>query len=178
MATIDADQCPIDGEAVLLGSATLEGEKSFMQQAIAEAEEGVLSGGGPFGAVVVKDGEVVAFAHNEVVPSLDPTAHAEVNAIRKACKKLKTFSLEGCVLYTSCYPCMMCHAAIHWARIGRVFYGNSALDAQGIGFDDVAIWDDLLKPSEGRLVQYSSLCAEEAKVTFQKWEENLAFERY
>jgi guanine deaminase len=116
----------------------------FMAIAIAEARRGIRSGdGGPFGAVVVRDGVVVARAHNQVVRANDPTAHAEMQAIRAACRTLGTFDLSGCTIYTTCEPCPMCFAAIHWARIDGVVYGASRADAAAVGFDDAAIYDVL-----------------------------------
>ncbi len=115
-------------------------DMKFMEMAIEEAQKGIESGdGGPFGAVIVKDGNVIAKGHNEVVSSNDPTAHAEITAIRKACKKLGTFSLQGCILYCTGEPCPMCFSAIHWARIERVYYCCKKSVASQIGFDDTEI---------------------------------------
>jgi len=120
----------------------------YMSVAVAEATAGVERGhGGPFGAVVVRDGEVVGRGHNEVVTHTDPTAHAEIIAIRAACRALGSFDLSGCELFTTCEPCPMCYAAAWWARISRIHYGCSRDDAAAIGFDDAAIYDDL----EGRI---------------------------
>jgi tRNA(Arg) A34 adenosine deaminase TadA len=111
--------------------------RKFMQLAIQLSEQNVDQGkGGPFGAVVVKDGKVIAKSANKVTSSNDPTAHAEVSAIRAACKKLKTFDLSGCVIYTSCEPCPMCLGAIYWARLDKIYYANTKVDAAAIGFDD------------------------------------------
>lgn len=116
----------------------------LMQAAIAEAADGLAAGeGGPFGAVVVRDGVVIAGGHNQVVGLNDPSAHAEVQAIRAACRALGTFDLSGCEIYATCEPCPMCFAAIHWARLGRVVFGASRGDAAAIGFDDAAIYDVL-----------------------------------
>lgn len=116
----------------------------LMQVAIAEARAGLAAGdGGPFGAVVVRDGVVVAGGHNQVVGLNDPSAHAEVQAIRAACRALGTFDLSGCEIYATCEPCPMCFAAIHWARLDRVVFGASRGDAAAIGFDDAAIYDVL-----------------------------------
>ncbi len=112
----------------------------FLQLAVQESDNSIKKGSSPFGAVVVKDGVVVAKAHNTVVPNCDPTAHAEVNAIRKACKKLGTFDLSGCVLYTSCEPCPMCMAAITWANIKKVFFAADRNDADKIGFRDACMY--------------------------------------
>lgn len=127
-----------------------------MQVAIDEALRGVTAGdGGPFGAVVVKDGEVIARGHNNVVRTHDPTAHAEVTAIRGACAALGRFDLHDCELYTTCEPCPMCYAAAWWARIPVIYYGCSRDDAGRIGFDDAAIYDDLggRIPRQVRMVQ-------------------------
>ncbi|MFW5826084.1 MAG: nucleoside deaminase [bacterium] len=123
-----------------------------MQAAIAEAFSGVEQRhGGPFGAVVVHGGEVIARGHNQVVTRNDPTAHAEIVAIREACRRLATFDLSDCELYTTCEPCPMCYAAAWWARLGKIHYGCSRRDAAAIGFDDEAIYDDLEGRSERRI---------------------------
>ena len=109
-----------------------EQDKTFMREAIRLADESVKNGGGPFGAVIVKDGEIVAGSANSVTIDNDPTAHAEVNTIRKACRKLGTFDLSDCVIYTSCEPCPMCLGAIYWAHISRIYYGNTKKDAAAI----------------------------------------------
>ncbi|VDP26451.1 unnamed protein product [Heligmosomoides polygyrus] len=122
-------------------------DHEHMQTALDEACSGVEAGdGGPFGAVVVRDGKVIATGHNMVLVSNDPTMHAEVTAIRNACKKLGTFDLSGCVLYTSCYPCPMCMGACLWARFDAIYYGASAEQAAEIGFDDKAFHDFLKNP--------------------------------
>ena len=115
-----------------------------MQKAVKSAIKGVNKGdGGPFGAAIVKDGETISVAHNEVVKTNDPTMHAEINAIRKASKKLKTFDLSGCKLYTTCMPCPMCLAAIKWANIRKVYYGTTSQDAHAIGFRDDIFYGEL-----------------------------------
>ena len=116
--------------------------KKFLDMAIRESEKSVRMGSSPFGAIVVRDGVVIARAHNTVVQKNDPTAHAEVNAIRSACRKLGTFDLSGCDLYTSCEPCPMCAAAIVWANISRVYYAANRNDADKIGFRDECIFDN------------------------------------
>lgn len=116
--------------------------KKFLDMAIAESEKSVKCGSSPFGAVIVRDGVVVARAHNTVVPKNDPTAHAEVNAIRSACRKMKTFDLSGCDLYTSCEPCPMCRAASVWANISHVYYAADRNDADKIGFRDKRMFDN------------------------------------
>ncbi len=143
----------------------------FMRMAIDLAENNVTQGqGGPFGAVIVKDGMVVARSANRVVPTNDPTAHAEVSAIRLACQELGTFSLEGCVIYTSCEPCPMCLGAIYWARIDHIYYANTKADAAAIGFDDKFIYDELDLPMENRKLPVLQLMRDEALQAFKLWE--------
>ena len=144
--------------------------EKFMRRAIELSIESVETGGGPFGAVIVKDGEIVAESSNRVTQNNDPTAHAEVSAIREAGKKLNTFDLEGCEIYTSCEPCPMCLGAIYWAHLDRMYYGNTKTDAKNIGFDDSFIYDELeLKPQDRRLKSEQKL-HNEAIVAFQNWE--------
>jgi guanine deaminase len=148
----------------------MQGNPQFMQQAIALATENVTSGrGGPFGAVIVKDGKVIAAAANKVTLSNDPTAHAEITAIREACAALGTFSLEGCELYTSCEPCPMCLAATYWARCAAIYYGCVAKDAARAGFDDAFLYDEMKKPMAERSIPITNLCGEEAWGAFQAW---------
>ena len=145
----------------------------FMARAIQLSLENVRSGrGGPFGCVVVKDGKVVAEGVNQVTVMNDPTAHAEVLAIRQACQKLHCFELRGCDLYTSCEPCPMCLGAIYWARIGKVYFGNLAEDAAKIGFDDSAIYGELTQPHLEREIPMIQMMREEALAAFRAWEEN------
>ena len=127
--------------------------------------------GGPFGAVVVKDGQIIARGFNQVTSTHDPTCHAEVDAIRKACKELGTFQLDGCDLYTSCEPCPMCLGAIYWARPARVFYGNTKADAAAIGFDDQFIYEELDRPMENRKLPMTQLLHDEALAGFRAWTE-------
>jgi len=148
-----------------------EKDKEMMREAIRLANESVKNGGGPFGAVVVKDGEVVAGSANSVTVDNDPTAHAEVNAIRKACRKLGTFDLTGCTIYTSCEPCPMCLGAIYWAHIERIYYGNNRKDAREIDFADDFIYDELEKPLENRSVPIIPMLRDEALETFRLWSE-------
>lgn len=116
----------------------------YMKMAVAEAKKGIHNGhGGPFGAVIVKDGKVISRGHNHVVVNNDPTCHGEIDAIRKACKKLKTFDLTGCELYTTGYPCPMCFAAILWSNIGKVYYGCNTTDTEIIGFRDKKFEEDI-----------------------------------
>jgi len=143
--------------------------KKFMRKAIALSIENINNGGGPFGAVIVKDGKIIAKGVNRVTANTDPTAHAEVNAIRKASKKLKTFDLAGCEIYTSCEPCPMCLGAVYWAHLDKMYYGNSKADAKNIGFDDSFIYDEIdLKPEE-RQILTTQLIPEEAIVAFNAW---------
>ena len=148
-----------------------EQDKAFMREAIRLANESVENGGGPFGAVIVKDGEIVAESSNSVTLDNDPTAHAEVNAIRKACQKLGTFDLSGCVVYTSCEPCPMCLGAIYWAHLDRIYYGNTRKDAADIDFADDFIYEEIDKPLHKRLVPFVSLLHDEAIHTFRIWSE-------
>ncbi|MFN8354724.1 MAG: nucleoside deaminase [Spirosomataceae bacterium] len=142
----------------------------FMQQAIALSHQGMDEGkGGPFGAVIVKDGVVVGKGHNSVTSTNDPTAHAEVVAIRDACQRLGTFHLTGCELYTSCEPCPMCLGAIYWARPDRVYYANTREDAAAIGFDDAFIYDEVPLPLDQRKIKMIPLGREEALRAFEKW---------
>ena len=150
----------------------MEPKKEYMQEAIKLSIEKMQAGfGGPFGAVVVKDGKIIARGFNNVTSSNDPTAHAEVDAIRKACKELGTFQLDDCELYTSCEPCPMCLGAIYWARPKVVYYGNTKIDAANIGFDDQFIYDEIEKPLAGRSIPMIQFMAEEALDGFKKWEE-------
>lgn len=141
----------------------------FMRQAIELAVENVKNGGGPFGAVVVKDGQVVATGANRVTPNNDPTAHAEVMAIRAACTKLGTFDLSGCVLYTSCEPCPMCLGAIYWAHIDKIYYGANQHDAAEADFDDSFIYRELeLEPGK-RHKPVENILHDEALAPFNLW---------
>ena len=125
--------------------------------------------GGPFGAVIVKDGRIIGEGWNQVTSGNDPTAHAEVVAIRAACKALGNYRLEGCEIYTSCEPCPMCLAAIYWARLEHVYYANSRKDAAAIGFDDDLLYREISLPEEKRALPASRLLAEEAKEVFDSW---------
>lgn len=143
---------------------------AFMRHAVRLSAEQMREGrGGPFGAVVVKDGKVIAEGWNRVTSSNDPTAHAEVTAIRLACVALQDFSLRGCDIYTSCEPCPMCLAAIYWARIDRVFFANSREDAAAIGFDDAHIYGEVSKPVEDRVIPTIRLTLPEAEAVFDEW---------
>ena len=142
----------------------------FLRRAIALATENVLRArGGPFGAVVVHEGRIVGEGANAVTATYDPTAHAEVNAIRAACRKLGTFVLSGCELYTSCEPCPMCLAACYWARIDALYYGCSAADAAQAGFDDAFLYAEFQKDRESRTLPVRQMLAEEARASFEAW---------
>jgi guanine deaminase len=144
----------------------------FMARAIHLAIENVRSGqGGPFGAVIVKDGGIMAEGVNQVTSSNDPTAHAEVLAIRQACQKLGLFELKGCELYTSCEPCPMCLGAIYWARLSRVYYGGFAADASEVGFDDSFIYREITQPHPQRRIPMIQMMREEALAAFRAWAE-------
>lgn len=133
--------------------------------------DNVRCGGGPFGALVVKDGKVVAEGVNRVTADNDPSAHAEVVAIRKACRALGNFQLAGCDLYTSCEPCPMCLGAIYWARPARVFYGGTAGDAAAAGFDDAFIYEELKRPQETRRIPMTGILRDEALAIFLAWKQ-------
>lgn len=138
--------------------------------AIQLATDNVVHGrGGPFGAVVVKDGEVIATGANQVTASNDPTAHAEVVAIRNACQALGSFQLTGCEVYTSCEPCPMCLAALYWSRCQSIFYGNNAADAAQAGFDDSFLYEEVSRPLTERAIPIRQLLAQEARTSFQVW---------
>jgi guanine deaminase len=149
-----------------------EEQNPFMARAIELSLDNVRSGrGGPFGAVVVKKGEIIAEGVNQVTLLNDPTAHAEVVAIREACRKLATFELTDCKIYTSCEPCPMCLAAIYWARIERVYFGNSAQDAANAGFDDSFIYREIAKPASQRAIPMIPLMRQQALAAFRAWQE-------
>ncbi len=144
---------------------------AFMARAIQLAIENVRSErGGPFGCVVVKDSNVIAEGVNQVTATNDPTAHAEVLAIRQACQKLRSFELRGCDLYTSCEPCPMCLSAIYWARIDKVYFGSLAEDAAKAGFDDSAIYREIAQSITQRKIPMLQMMREEALAAFQAWE--------
>jgi len=143
-----------------------------MARAIQLSIDNVHSGrGGPFGAIIVKDGAIVAEAANQVTCTNDPTAHAEVLAIREACKSLGVFDLEGCEIYTSCEPCPMCLGAIYWARLSRVYFANAAADASRIGFNDSLIYRELAKPLSQRAIPMVQTMREDALAAFRAWED-------
>lgn len=148
-----------------------EAKKEFMSKAIElsiiGSQYGV--GQGPFGAIVVKKGKIVGQGHNKVVATNDPTAHAEVVAIRDACKNLGTFELSDCEIYTSCEPCPMCLSAIYWARIEKIYYGNTRDDAAAIGFDDAFIYNEIPLPLSERKIAIEPLSRDEAQEAFMLW---------
>ncbi len=147
--------------------------EKFMRLAIQLSEENVTKAlGGPFGAVIVKDGKLIAKSSNKVTTTLDPTAHAEVAAIRLACKKLKTFDLSGCVVYTSCEPCPMCLSAIYWAHIDKIYFANTKNDAHQIGFDDQFIYDELALPMNDRKLVIQQILRDEAQGAFRLWDQS------
>jgi len=140
-----------------------------MQEAVNTANENIKNGGGPFGAVIVKDGKIIANTGNSVTNDNDPTAHAEMNAIRKACQVLNTFDLSGCEIYSSCEPCPMCLSGINWAHIDKVYYANTKDDASDIDFDDAFIYDEINKPYLERKIPFIKMDNTEAIKTFQTW---------
>ncbi|MCB9034663.1 MAG: nucleoside deaminase [Chitinophagales bacterium] len=147
-----------------------EKDQYYMSRAIQMAAKGMNSNaGGPFGCVIVKDDEIIAEGHNCVTSTNDPTAHAEVVAIRMACKKLNTFQLDNCIIYTSCEPCPMCLGAIYWARPKMVFYACTKEDAAKINFDDQFIYNELDKDISNRNIQFIKIMQEEAIPVFEQW---------
>lgn len=147
-----------------------QNNEKFMRMAIQLSEQNVEQGsGGPFGAVIVKEGMVIARSANKVVPQKDPTAHAEISAIRLACKELDTYNLEGCVIYTSCEPCPMCLGAIYWTRLDKIYYANTKADAAAIAFDDQLIYEEINRPPAERKLPAVQLLREEAQIAFKKW---------
>jgi len=151
----------------------MQGNPIFMQQAIDLATQNVLTGaGGPFGCVIVLHGQVIATGSNCVTSHNDPTAHAEITAIRAACQKLNSFQLTECEVYTSCEPCPMCMAALYWSRCATVYYGNTAADAASIGFDDDFLYKELAKPLPDRGLPIHNLLRKEAFVSFATWRDS------
>ena len=149
----------------------MEKDEYFMSRAISLAQHGMdRNAGGPFGAIVVCDGEIIGEGFNQVTSTNDPTAHAEVTAIREACRKLGSFQLDGCTIYTSCEPCPMCLGAIYWARPARVLYACTREDAAKIGFDDQFIYEEMEKRADEREMKIVSFMREEALKVFENWE--------
>jgi len=146
-------------------------DEDFLRKAIELSVNNVKNGGGPFGAVVVKDGRIVSTGFNQVVELNDPTAHAEVMAIRKAAANLNSFDLSGCVIYSSCEPCPMCLSAIYWARIEKIFFGAGKEEAARYGFDDLWIGEELKKNIEERAIPMVRLLSGEALKAFEDWKD-------
>ena len=147
--------------------------KEFMIEAIKKAQENIATGkGGPFGAVVVRDGKIISAVGNRVTSTNDPTAHAEVVAIREACKKMDTFDLTGCEIYASCEPCPMCLGAIMWARIDKLYFAADRKDASRAGFDDEVFYTELALPVEKRSLKPTQMMREEANEVFERWIED------
>ncbi len=145
-------------------------DKDIMRRAIEIASERMHAGcGGPFGAVIARDGEIIAEGYNLVTSGNDPTAHAEIVAIREACRELETFDLSGHVIFTSCEPCPMCLSAIYWARLDRIYYANDRYDAAAIGFDDSLIYEEVAKPIAERTRPSTRLPLAEARRVFRDW---------
>ena len=152
--------------------------KYFLKKATLQSVESVYQGGGPYGAVIVKDGEIIAEAGNTVTNDHDPTAHAEVNAIRIASKKLKTFDLSECEIFCSCEPCPMCLGAIYWARIDKIFYANTSDTAKEYGFDDSFIYEECSRNSEARKIPFEHIHVNNSLDAFNAWREKQDKEEY
>ena len=150
----------------------------FMKRAIELSIQNIKNNGGPFGCIIVKENKIIAEGVNRVTFNNDPTAHAEIIAIRNACKKLNTFNLEKCELYTSCEPCPMCLSAIYWSHIDKIYYGNSRLDASKIGFDDDFIYNELNKDLSSRKIQMKQISQKEAKKAFLDWDKKIDKVKY
>jgi guanine deaminase len=153
-------------------------QRTFMARAIALSVENVAVGGGPFAALVVQDGKIIAEGVNSVTTDNDPTAHAEIMAIRGACKSLQTFELAGCEIYTSCEPCPMCLGAIYWARPARVFFANAAADAAKFGFDDAFIYAEIPRAHADRKIPMIQGMRDEALSAFRAWKKKNNKTRY
>ena len=152
---------------------SIDQQKKFMREAIRLSMENVQSGnGGPFGTVIVKNGKIIATGVNEVTKSNDPTAHAEMIAIRNACEKLNSFQLDGCDIYCSCEPCPMCLGAIYWARPKSIYFANSKKDAAEINFDDNLIYQEIKLPIHERKLIITQLLRDEAQSVFLQWQES------
>lgn len=143
--------------------------EELMRKAIKLSIENIENGGGPFGAVIARNGNIIATGVNRVTAEHDPTSHAEVNAIRSACRALDTFDLSGCEIYTSCEPCPMCLGAIYWAHLDKIYYGNNRTDAGNIGFDDSFIYDEIALPKDRRKLPSENMMSEEAIKAFELW---------
>ena len=145
-------------------------KNKFMQRAIELSIESINSGGGPFGSVIVKDDKIISEGMNRVTVDNDPTSHGEIVAIRNACKKLNTFNLSNCSLYSSCEPCPMCMSAIYWSRIGKVYYANTRDDAKKINFDDSLIYSEIPKKNEDKKIPIKQMMRNEALKAFDIWD--------
>jgi len=151
---------------------------NFMKRSIELSIQNINNNGGPFGCVIVKQNKIIAEGTNRVTYNNDPTAHAEIIAIRNACEKLNTFNLEGCELYTSCEPCPMCLSAIYWSHIDKIYFGNSRSDASKIGFDDDFIYNELNKELSSRKIIMTQINQNEAIKAFRDWEKKLDKVKY
>jgi len=151
----------------------MEDKKKFMAKAIELSINSANTIGGPFGSVVVKDNKIVAEGSNKVTSSKDPTAHGEIVAIREACKKLNTFDLSGCEIYTSCEPCPMCLSAIYWSRLDRIYYANTREDAKNIDFDDSFIYSEIPKKIDDRKIKMTQILRDEALKAFEIWDKKV-----
>ena len=151
----------------------MEDKKKFMAKAIELSINSANTIGGPFGSVIVKDSKIIAEGSNKVTYSNDPTAHGEIVAIREACKKLKTFDLSGCEIYTSCEPCPMCLSAIYWSRLDKIYYANTREDAKNIDFDDSFIYTEIPKKIDDRKIKMVQMLRDEALKAFEIWDKKV-----
>ena len=149
----------------------MENNKKFMLRAIQLSIERIQNNGGPFGGVIVKQNKIISEGFNKVTSTNDPTAHGEIVAIREACKKLNTFNLEGCDLYSSCEPCPMCLSAIYWSHVDKIFYANTRKDAQEIDFDDSLIYTEINKDKNDRKIKMTQIHRDKALEAFKIWNE-------
>ena len=148
----------------------MKNDEYFIREAISQANKGITNNeGGPFGAIIVKNGEIVGRGNNKVTSTNDPTAHAEMVAIRDACKNLNSFQLDDCIIYSSCEPCPMCLGAIYWARPKKLIFASSREDASDAGFDDSLIYNEIALPKEKRLIETQQILQSEGMVVFDKW---------
>ncbi len=154
-------------------------EEEFLFRAIELSRQGMLNGsGGPFGCVIVKDGKIIGEGYNEVLSSNDPTAHAEIVAIRNACIAVGTYQLTGCDVYASCEPCPMCLGAIYWSRASRLIYANTKADASAIGFDDAFIYEEIEKPGNNRAIPFIHIANQKALDVFIEWKNQAEKQEY
>jgi guanine deaminase len=152
--------------------------EKWMARAIELSRKNIELGGGPFGAVIVKDGKIIGEGSNKVTVTNDPTAHAEVVAIREACRHLSTFDLAGSEIYTSCEPCPMCLSAIYWARLSKIYFANTKVDAANIQFDDEFIYQEIPKPIKDRKIPMAQLLRNEALKVFEMWDQKVDKVKY